>query len=348
MTYYLVDTENVGRSWSRQALAAGEGDVFILFYSRNTGPVHLELFGPGCLKGASFRFIECRTGPNAMDFQLCTELGSAVANDPDASYVILSGDKGYDPVVAYWQDRNVQVRRRNPALSGTDDVQEADVPDAGQEDRLPEDPSGACQDASGGPDAPVKVSVPAAEAKAAYRKIFQDHGVQAHDLCVYAGITCEAMRMEPSRRRLDACNRFKAKYGADDGLQRYNAMKEIIRDIALNGPYPLPEKDAGQEKAPSVPKKDAVHSIAAGGPSPDAAQPTETDRPLPNSNEVNVLLSAKAKIHMETGYVKKSIDAIGKARQSPAPEQALYAELSAIFPKVQVDKAYSVLKQYVS
>ena len=54
MKYWLVDTENVAKSWQPFAERAESGDVFILFYSKNVGPVSMSLFGPACLKGVRF------------------------------------------------------------------------------------------------------------------------------------------------------------------------------------------------------------------------------------------------------------------------------------------------------
>ena len=115
MKYYLVDTENVARHWVQYAEEADAGDIFLLFYSKNVGAVSMSLFGPACLRGVRFSFIECYVGPSAMDFQIATELGHLVTLHPDDAYVIISKDKGFDPVVRYWRDRGIRISREAPA-----------------------------------------------------------------------------------------------------------------------------------------------------------------------------------------------------------------------------------------
>ena len=80
LTYYLVDTENVAQRWIRTVADAAPGDTFLLFYSHNVGTVNMSAFGPGCLRGIRFEFIGCAVGSNAIDFQICTELGRLTAS----------------------------------------------------------------------------------------------------------------------------------------------------------------------------------------------------------------------------------------------------------------------------
>lgn len=111
MTYFLVDTENVPKEWQPFTEDAQKDDVFVLFYSKNVAPVSMSLFGAASIKGVRFEFIECRVGANAMDFQLVTELGKLVTLHPSDLFVILSKDCGYDVVIQYWQDRNINIKR---------------------------------------------------------------------------------------------------------------------------------------------------------------------------------------------------------------------------------------------
>ena len=112
---YLVDMENVALRWVSYLQTATAEDEFFLFYSKNTScsltfPIIQMLFD----SEAKIRCVPCYVGENAMDFQLCSELGFCIAGDKTAKYAIISADTGYDPVVKHWQDMGVFVERMVP------------------------------------------------------------------------------------------------------------------------------------------------------------------------------------------------------------------------------------------
>ena len=113
MTAYFVDTENVHSNWSRELASAGPGDEFFLFHSPVSPRIGMDLFGDASLRGVNFRFIPCAVGPNAMDFQIATELGRRIGAGWDGSVAILSGDHGFDAVVDYWSRQGVSIERRD-------------------------------------------------------------------------------------------------------------------------------------------------------------------------------------------------------------------------------------------
>lgn len=112
---YLVDTENIPLAWARYLKTATATDEFILFYGMKA-PVSLNyVFLQTLLESeAKVRCVPCYAGTNAMDFQLCSELGFCIANDRTAKYAIVSNDTGYDPVVKHWLDMGVFVERLAP------------------------------------------------------------------------------------------------------------------------------------------------------------------------------------------------------------------------------------------
>lgn len=112
---YLVDMENVALRWVSYLQTATAEDEFLLFYSKNTTcsltfPIIQMLFD----SKAKIRCVPCYVGENAMDFQLCSELGFCIAGDKTAKYAIVSADTGYDPVVKHWQDMGISVERMVP------------------------------------------------------------------------------------------------------------------------------------------------------------------------------------------------------------------------------------------
>ena len=127
---YLVDMENVALRWVSYLQTATAEDEFFLFYSKNTScsltfPIIQMLFD----SEAKIRCVPCYVGENAMDFQLCSELGFCIAGDKTAKYAIISADTGYDPVVKHWQDMGVFVERMVPD-GHANEISEAMTPDA--------------------------------------------------------------------------------------------------------------------------------------------------------------------------------------------------------------------------
>lgn len=149
-----------------------------------------------------------------MDFQICTGLGRLTALHQGDSFCILSGDGGFDAVVRYWRDRNVDVRREAPAI--------------------PEehDPERSVQDV--------------------YKTMLRDVGITGDDLAVAADILVAAMRLPQNERKLNTFNRFTARYGAEDGRALYNQVKDVVKHISVEGPFPEAASRADAVEASSV------------------------------------------------------------------------------------------------
>lgn len=114
MRIYLLDTENVGAAWIEAVLRDEEFSEVVVFYTKNSQPVPLTALPKLGDIWPKLTFAECYVGQNALDFQLATELGYRIAGAPDAEYVILSRDAGYDAIVKYWHEKNVSVTRLAP------------------------------------------------------------------------------------------------------------------------------------------------------------------------------------------------------------------------------------------
>ena len=98
-TVYLVDTENVN-------------EILVAFYTDNSPKLSWERMADFAAKGCEFEAIGCHKGTNALDFQLVSYLGYMIASKRDCHYVIISNDKGYDPVSCFWQERGIQIKRQ--------------------------------------------------------------------------------------------------------------------------------------------------------------------------------------------------------------------------------------------
>ncbi|HXY95684.1 MAG TPA: PIN domain-containing protein [Steroidobacteraceae bacterium] len=107
----LVDYENIGKI----DLAAIPERVRVPFFfgaSQRTVPTD---FLKAALKlGERFVPIDIEgQGKNALDFHIAFYLGEYLARAPDTSCVILSKDKGFDPLVRHLTRRGFAVRRAN-------------------------------------------------------------------------------------------------------------------------------------------------------------------------------------------------------------------------------------------
>ncbi len=108
---YFIDSENVGDNWISLLDTVAEKDEILVFYTANSP--HMNYKNLITLKSSpkDVTFIECCEGNNALDFQLCTELGYRVHEIGDNEFIIVSNDTGYDAVVKYWKERNIALKR---------------------------------------------------------------------------------------------------------------------------------------------------------------------------------------------------------------------------------------------
>lgn len=108
---YLIDTENVGSSWTELLPILGRNDELLLFYTPNSPGIPYKDLLAIMERPAQMELIPCHTGKNGLDFQLSSYLGFLLRSSAKAQYVILSRDTGYDPLVQFWNDRGADVVR---------------------------------------------------------------------------------------------------------------------------------------------------------------------------------------------------------------------------------------------
>lgn len=223
MTYYLVDTENVQTNWDTLVPAAKEQDVFVLFYSKATSRMNMAMFGQAGLKNIQFRFVECYTGHNGMDFQIATELGYLINQYRTNGFIIVSDDAGFDVLSNYWKDRNVQVDRR-----GVKKDHQTPATKNEQTGKRPLEMKPQPQ------QDPVRQS---------YRDKLKKHGLSEKETTEIVEILYESMKSPQNARKLETFNRFQKKYGSKKGQERYNELKVLIKTISTSGPFPPVQVD---------------------------------------------------------------------------------------------------------
>jgi hypothetical protein len=108
---YFIDSENVGDNWIFLLDTVAVSDEIFVFYTAKSP--HMNYKNLITLKESpkDVTFIECCEGNNALDFQLCTELGYQVHGSADNEYIIVTNDTGYDAVVKYWKERDIAIKR---------------------------------------------------------------------------------------------------------------------------------------------------------------------------------------------------------------------------------------------
>ena len=124
---YLVDTENVGTAWKDILPQKSSKDVIILFYTEHSPGISYMDLNVIREYPMSFDMILCYPGKNGLDFQMVSYLGYLIKTAPKSEYIIVSNDTGFDSVVRFWSDREIEVCRKSkseltaPQKSETED-----------------------------------------------------------------------------------------------------------------------------------------------------------------------------------------------------------------------------------
>lgn len=111
---FLLDTENENKALIEIVKNYKNYDYEIiihLFYTENTANLKCKYSDFVDIIRFRGKIIchECLAGDNALDFQLCAELGLMLNRDD--KYIIVSADKGYIPVVKYLCNKNFDIKQ---------------------------------------------------------------------------------------------------------------------------------------------------------------------------------------------------------------------------------------------
>lgn len=107
----LVDYENIGKI---DLAGIPEGVRVPFFFGASQRTVPTDFLKAALRLGERFLPIDIEgQGKNALDFHIAFYLGEYLARDPHTACVILSKDKGFDPLVRHLVRRGFRVRRAN-------------------------------------------------------------------------------------------------------------------------------------------------------------------------------------------------------------------------------------------
>jgi len=110
MNLIFVDFENVHNTGLNGLENLTENEIVYLFYSKNTPHLPMDVVAKISKSPADIELIESGVGKNAMDFVIASYLGYMInEHDDNVEYYILSKDKGYKPLVDFWEDWNVKM-----------------------------------------------------------------------------------------------------------------------------------------------------------------------------------------------------------------------------------------------
>lgn len=311
--HWLLDMENIQTRWARILPLMAAEDSVTVFCSPAVNRIDMDPLCAAGTEDVAFYFARCANGvPNAMDFQMMVELGRLSVKDPEAEYIIVSADKGFESVMAYMSARNIRIDRLDP-------------------DMAPDHPEAQ-------PDAPAHGSGPAANpdgeyvtTRSKYRRLLMSAGMSdADDLRITAGIIFAVMAGPPSWRKLGVRNRLRSRYGAAIGEAKYTAIKDVVYSIIENGPYPTAEElAAATDAAPQAPET-----------------PPQTPFRTPKPGEINSALSS-AHVALSKGTVAKATQAIRAARLEPDKRAALERLLAGTVQRADIKKAAGALMRFL-
>ena len=111
MKHYLIDSENVGDFWIPLMDLPADRAELIVFYTKNSPHMSYDSLIKLKESDRKVTFIKCYEGTNALDFQLCSELGFLIAGNPGDEFIIVTNDTGYDAAVKYWRRKEYSVKR---------------------------------------------------------------------------------------------------------------------------------------------------------------------------------------------------------------------------------------------
>ncbi len=128
--YVLIDFENV-QPKNLELLAEHPLKVYV-FVGETQAKIPFDLADSMQLLGSNARYVKITgTGQNALDFHIAYYVGLLAAKEPDASFSIISKDKGFDPLIRHLTGKKVHIQRHKDLgeipflqLSGTTSIDE--------------------------------------------------------------------------------------------------------------------------------------------------------------------------------------------------------------------------------
>jgi hypothetical protein len=108
--YFLIDFENV-QPKALERLVPGAARVMV-FLGQNQNKLTLDLAQALQPFGSDARYIQIQgSGPDAVDFHIAFYIGEIAATRPGSTFLIISKDKGFDPLIKHLGLRGIEAAR---------------------------------------------------------------------------------------------------------------------------------------------------------------------------------------------------------------------------------------------
>ena len=118
---YLLDSENVADFSIINIL--GMHNKAVIFFGSQQKKLPLEIVIQIQELGNKVKLVQtCGTGKNALDFHIAYYIGKYSEKIPNATFVIISKDKGYDPLISHLNSQGVKASREEsvPAVTAVE------------------------------------------------------------------------------------------------------------------------------------------------------------------------------------------------------------------------------------
>ena len=110
MKAYLIDFENANSRGLAGIEKLEEADRVYIFYSDKSDTLSFEMHRMVMESKAQIEYIKVTVGgKNALDFQLSTFLGYLVAKETYSHIFVISGDKGFDFLNYFWENKESEI-----------------------------------------------------------------------------------------------------------------------------------------------------------------------------------------------------------------------------------------------
>jgi len=118
MSVYLIDYENVHDDGLEGVKALSNQDHVVIFYGQQIKSIPFARHVEMQKSKATYEYIETKKiAKNYLDFQLATFIGYMIGKGETRPFVIISKDTGFDSIVDFWKNRNINITRREMVAS---------------------------------------------------------------------------------------------------------------------------------------------------------------------------------------------------------------------------------------
>lgn len=112
MHYILIDHENVQPA---DLVGMDAGQACVLVFTGAQQKVAISLIEAVQALGERGKFVRISgNGKNALDFHIAYYLGKFSERDPQASFLLVTADSGYDPLVSHLNAKGIAAKRITP------------------------------------------------------------------------------------------------------------------------------------------------------------------------------------------------------------------------------------------